>query len=151
MKATGHGLKHFFGARESRHDLKTMGKQVKQSGTKLRKAEVMAAMGMYAIYKGSPIGLAKNLYGSIREGAVRYGDLKKHQVDLDDFLAQTGMSDEGKRAVASMVQRGGSDAEVAHLSPRDLAEFKQLRTDMYAAAGQHININADDFRLFAED
>lgn len=145
MKATGYGLKHFFGARDSRKDFKTMGRQFSQAGTKLRKAEVMAAMGMYAVYKGSPIGLAKNIHDSIKQGRWKYGDMQNHQANLDEVLDGTRMSEQGKRAVAELVRRGGSEDEAANLSPADLAEFAQFRTDMYIAAGHHINVTPNDF------
>lgn len=139
LKATGHGLKHFFGARDSRDDYKAMGRKFKQSGTTLGKAEVLATMGMYAVYKGSPIGLARNIRDSIKVGKWRHGDIKRHQANVEEVLAATNMSDEGKRAVASLVQHGGSADAVANLSPGDAAAFKQLETDLHIAAGNCIN------------
>jgi hypothetical protein len=40
---------------------------------KLEKTQVLAVMGMYSIYKGSPIGLAKNVCDSIKVGRWKYG------------------------------------------------------------------------------
>lgn len=57
MKATGVGLKYFFGARDSISTLKERGRQFSAAKTKLKKSEILAIMGMYAIKKGSPIGL----------------------------------------------------------------------------------------------
>ena len=139
LKATGHGLKHFFGARDSRDDYKAMGKRFNKSDTKLGKAEVLATMGMYAVYKGSPIGLARNIHDSVKVGKWKHGDMKHHQANVEEALATTQMSDEGKRAVADLVRRGGSADAVANLSPNDMAEFKQLETDLHIAAGNCIN------------
>lgn len=138
LKATGHGLKHFFGARDSRDDYKAMGRKFKKSN-KLGKAEVLATMGMYAVYKGSPIGLAKNIRDSIKVGKWRHGDMKRHQGNVDEMLATTQMSDEGKRAVANLVNRGGSGDAMINLSATDVAEFKRLETDLNIAAGNCIN------------
>ncbi len=138
LKATGYGLKHFFGARDSRDDYKAMGRKFKQSGTTLSKAEVLATMGMYAVYKGSPIGLARNIRDSIKVGRWKHGDMKRHQANVDEVLAATNMSDEGKRAVAGLVLGGSADA-VANLSPGDAAAFKQLETDLHIVAGNCIN------------
>jgi hypothetical protein len=139
LKATGHGLKHFFGARESRDDYKALGRSFKRTNSKVRKAEVLATMGMYAVYKGSPIGLAKNIYDSIKVGTWKYGDIKKHQGNVDEVLAQTNMSDEGKRAIAKLMQSGGSGDEEANLSVADAAEFKRLENELHIAAGNCIN------------
>jgi hypothetical protein len=138
LKATGHGLKHFFGARESRDDYKTMGRAFKRAG-KVRKAEVLATMGMYAVYKGSPIGLAKNIHDSIKVGIWKHGDLRNHQNNVDEVLAQTSMSDEGKRTIARLVQAGGSADLEADLSVADAAEFKRLENELHIAAGNCIN------------
>lgn len=70
LKATGHGLKHFFGARESRGDYQGLGRSFRRSDSKVRKAEVLVTMGMYAVYKGSPIGLPKNI--CVRQGQAGY-------------------------------------------------------------------------------
>lgn len=138
LKASGHGLKHFFGARASRDDYKSLGRSFRKADTSLGKAEVLAVMGMYAVYKGSPIGLAKNIYDSIKVGKWKHDSLKRHQADVDEMLAGTRMSDEGRRAVADLVRRGGS-SEAVSLSAADAAEFKRLETDLHVAAGHCIN------------
>lgn len=138
LKATGHGLKHFC-ARDCRDDYKAMGRRFKKSGTKLGKAEVLATMGMYAVYKGSPIGLAKNIHDSIKVGQWKHGDIKQHQANVEEILATTQMPDEGKRAVADLVRRGGSGGWTVNPSANDMMEFKQLETDLHIAAGHCIN------------
>jgi hypothetical protein len=139
FKATGHGLKHFFGAKESRADLKAMGHQFGQAGTKLKKAEVLAAMGMYTIAKGSPMGLAKNIYDSIKVGKWKYGDMKRHGENVEEFLDNTHMSEDGKRAVARMMRNGGSTDAIADLSPADAAAFRQFETELHIEAGHCVN------------
>ena len=139
MKATGTGLKHFFGARESRSDAKALGRQFKAAGTTVGKAEVLATMGMYAVYKGSPIGLAKNIYDSIKVGKWKHGDLKKHQADVEEFLEHTHMSPEGKQAVKRMILQGGSSDGMTNLSPADAAAFHRVETELHIEAGHCIN------------
>src|SRR5690606_28269858 len=102
MKATGHGLKHFFGARDSVADYKKMGQAV-SDGNKVTKAKVMALMGMYTGYKGSPSGLGRNSGDSIKVGRWKYADVKRHQGNVEELLAGTNMSDEGKRAVTALM------------------------------------------------
>jgi hypothetical protein len=139
LKATGHGLKHFFGARESRDDYKALGRSFKRTNSKVRKAEVLATMGMYAVYKGSPIGLAKNIYDSIKVGKWKYGDMKRHGENVEEFLDNTHMSEDGKRAVARMMRNGGSTDAIADLSPADAAAFRQFETELHIEAGHCVN------------
>lgn len=138
LKATGVGLKHFFGARQSRDTLKQMGGQL-GGASALKKAEILATMGMYTVYKGSPIGLAKNIHDSIQVGKWKYGDMRGHQQNVDDFLANVQMSDEGKRQVAEIVRNGGSSGGAVNLSPADAAAFRQFETDLNIEAGNCIN------------
>jgi len=137
MKATGHGLKHFFGARDSVADYKKMGQAVRD-GNKVTKAKVMALMGMYTVYKGSPIGLGRNIRDSIKVGRWKYADVKRHQGNVEELLAGTNMSDEGKRAVTALMMHGSDDA-VAGLSPADAGVLKNLETDLHIAAGHCVN------------
>ncbi|MBN8737576.1 MAG: hypothetical protein J0H27_15085 [Xanthomonadales bacterium] len=139
LKATGHGLKHFFGARDSRDSLKQLGGQFGRASTKVEKAEILAMMGMYTVYKGSPIGFAKNIYDSIKVGQWKYGDLRSHQQNVDEFLDNIQMSDEGKRTVAKIVCSGSSSSAVAGLSPTDAAAFRQFEADLHIAAGNCVN------------
>lgn len=139
-KAVGHGLKHFFGARASVSRVKDMKRQFKASNDGVKKAQIIALMGMYAIYKGSPIGLGKNIADSIKVAKWNYSDMKRHQDNVGDFLAATNMSEEGKRVVANLVLQGGSnDDAVAKLTPADVAEFLQFETELNIEAGNCIN------------
>lgn len=137
MKATGHGLKHFFGARDSVADYKQLGGQFK-AGNKVKKARVLAMMGMYTVYKGSPIGLAKNIADSVKTGKWKYGNLKQHQQDVEELLNGTNMSNAGKQAVAALMMHGSDDA-VAGLSPADAGILHNLEMDLHIAAGHCIN------------
>jgi len=140
MKATGVGLKHFFGARDSISTLKERGRQFSAAKTKLKKSEILALMGMYAIYKGSPIGLAKNISDSIKVGRWKHSDLKQQQRDVDTFLANAGMSAQGTEAVSQLIRNGSFDGETyAQLSPQDAAILHGLETDLDIAAGHCIN------------
>lgn len=139
LKATGAGLKHFFGARQTRDTLKDMGGQFGQAGTKLKKAEILAVMGMYTVYKGTPMAFAKNIYDSVKVGKWKYGDVHNHEQNLDEALDNTGMSDQGKSAVRKMVRNGGSSSAAVSLSPADAAAFHAFETDLHIAAGNCIN------------
>lgn len=140
MKATGAGLKHFFGARASRDRLKQMGGHFKSAGSRVDKSRILALMGMYAVYKGSPIALGKNIYDSIKVGKWKHGDLRKHQSDVDSFLAGTQMSDEGKKAVAKLVLNGASRSDTcAQLSPADVALLDAMENDLNIEAGNCVN------------
>lgn len=140
MKATGAGLKHFFGARESISQQKNLGRQFKAADTKVKKSKILAVMGMYAVYKGSPIGLAKNISDSVNVGKWKYSDLKEQQRDVDALLANAGMSAQGSEAVSRLVRNGASDGEVyAHLSPQDAAIFDGLENDLRIEAGHCVN------------
>lgn len=76
-KATGAGLRHFFGARESISQQKSLGRQFKAADSRVSKTKILAVMGMYAVYKGSPIGLGKNIADSIKVGRWKHSDLKR--------------------------------------------------------------------------
>ena len=89
-KATGAGPRHFFGARESISQQKNLGRQFKAADTRVSKTKILAVMGMYAVYKGSPIGLGKNIADSIKVGRWKHSDLKRQQEEVDAFLAGTG-------------------------------------------------------------
>lgn len=139
-KATGAGLKHFFGARETISQEKNLGRQFKKAGNVVSKAKILTVMGMYGIYKGSPIGLAKNVHDSIVVGKWRYSDLKDQQRNVDAFLADTGMSKEGAEAISRMVRNGASDGEMyANLSSHDAAILHGIETDLHIEAGHCIN------------
>jgi hypothetical protein len=140
MKATGVGLKHFFGARESISQQKHLGRQFSAADTKVKKSKILAVMGMYAIYKGSPIGLAMNISDSIKVGRWKYSDLKQQQRDVDTFLANAGMSAQGAEAVSRLIRNGSFDGEsYAPLSAQDAAILDGLETDLYTAAGHCVN------------
>ncbi len=140
MKATGAGLKHFFGARASRDRLKQMGGHFKSADSRVDKSRVLALMGMYAVYKGSPIALGKNIHDSIQVGRWKHGDLKRHQAGVDSFLATTQMSDEGKKAVAKLVLNGASRNDTyAQLSPADAALLDAMENDLNIEAGNCVN------------
>ena len=142
MKATGAGLKHFFGARESVSQQKNLGRQFKAADTKVKKSRILAVMGMYAVYKGSPIGLAKNISDSIKVGKWKHSDLTAQQRDVDGFLASAGMSAQGAEAVSRLVRNGASDGEMyAHLSAQDAAILDGLETDLHIEAGHCINFS----------
>lgn len=136
MKATGHGLKHFFGARDSVADYKQMGGAFK-AGNKVKKARVLAMMGMYTVYKGSPIGLGKNIADSIKVGKWKYSHVSGYQNDVEELLDGTNMSDEGKRAVKALIMHGSDDA-VAGLSPADAGILHDLETQLHMEAGQTV-------------
>jgi hypothetical protein len=139
-KATGAGLKHFFGARDSISQEKNLGRQFMAANTKVKKSKILAVMGMYAIYKGSPIGLAKNISDSVKVGKWRYSDLKQQQQDVDAFLANAGMSAQGAEAVSRLVRNGSSNDEMyANLSPNDAAILAGLENDLHIEAGHCIN------------
>jgi hypothetical protein len=141
-KATGAGLKHFFGARETVSQQKHLGRQFKQAGNVVSKAKILAVMGMYGVYKGSPIGLAKNVHDSIVVGKWRYNDLKDQQRNVDAFLAETGMSPEGAEVLSRMVRNGASDGDMyANLSSQDAAIFHGIETDLHIEAGHCINFS----------
>ncbi|MHB8309573.1 MAG: hypothetical protein ACYDCY_04005 [Metallibacterium sp.] len=140
MKATGAGLKHFFGARESISQQKNLGRQLSAAGTKVKKSKILAVMGMYAIYKGSPIGLAKNISDSIKVGRWKHSDLKQQQRDVDTFLANAGMSAQGAEAVSRLIRNGAFDGEMyTQLSPQDAAILDGLENDLRIEAGHCIN------------
>jgi hypothetical protein len=139
LKATGHGLKHFFGFGQSRATLKHLGGRFGRASTAVKKAEILAVMGMYTVYKGSPIGFAKNVYDSIKVGKWKYGDLRHHQQNVDEFLDNIPMSDDGKRKVAEIVNSGSSSGAGASLSPADAAAFRQFETDLNITAGNCVN------------
>lgn len=63
-------------------------------------------MGLYALYKGSPIGLGKNIADSIKVGRWKHNDLKRQQEQVDAFLASTGMSPQGVDAVSRLIRQG---------------------------------------------
>lgn len=140
MKATGAGLKHFFGARASKDRLKQMGGHFKSAGSKVEKAQILALMGMYTVYKGSPIALGKNIHDSIKVGKWKHGDLRRQQADVDSFLASTQMSEAGKKAVAKLVLNGASRNDTyAQLSARDMALLDAMETDLHIEAGNCVN------------
>lgn len=142
MKATGAGLKHFFGARESISQQKNLGRQFKVADTKVKKSKILAVMGMYAIYKGSPIGLAKNISDSVKVGKWRHSDLVQQQQNVDAFLANAGMSAQGAEAVSRLVRNGAADGEMyANLSAQDAAILDGLENDLHIEAGHCINFS----------
>lgn len=139
MKAT---VKHFFGARESVSQQKNLGRRFKAADTKVKTSRILAVMGMHAIYKGSPIGLAKNISDSVKVGKWEHSDLKQQQRDVDAFLATAGMSAQGAEAVSRLVRNGASDGEMyAHLSAQDAAILDGLETDLHIEAGHCINFS----------
>lgn len=139
MKAT---VKHFFGARESVSQQKNLGRRFKAADTKVKTSRILAVMGMYAIYKGSPIGLAKNISDSVKVGKWEHSDLKQQQRDVDAFLATAGMWAQGAEAVSRLVRNGASDGEMyAHLSAQDAAIPDGLETDLHIEAGHCINFS----------
>jgi hypothetical protein len=155
MKATGYGLKHFFGARETKNQLEAFAEDYKQINrdeksfarvipgykprkNRVRKAKVLALAGMYLVYKGSPIALGKNIKDSIKMGKWKYADIKKHEADLRELLATTNMSEAGQRQVISLLATGTVDAS-ADLSPADAAILQQLENELHIAAGHCIN------------
>jgi hypothetical protein len=139
-KATGAGLKHFFGARETISQEKDLGRQFKATGNVVSKAKILAVMGMYGVYKGSPIGLAKNVRDSITVGKWRYSDLKEQQRNVDAFLAETGMSKDGAETISRMVRNGASSGDMyANLSSHDASLLRDLETDLHIEAGHCIN------------
>jgi hypothetical protein len=141
-KATGAGLKHFFGARESISQEKNLGRQFKQAGNVVSKAKILAVMGMYGVYKGSPIGLAKNVRDSVVVGKWRYNDLKDQQRNVDAFLAETGISQEGAETISRMVRNGASDGDMyATLSSHDAGILRGIETDLHIEAGHCINFS----------
>jgi hypothetical protein len=141
-KATGTGLRHFFGARTTLAQVKDLNKRRKDADNIVTKAKILSVMGLYGLYKGSPIGLAMNVRDSITVGKWRYSDLKDQQQDVDAFLAATGMSDEGVKTVSRLVRNGASDGEMyAHLSAQDAAVLNGLETDLHIEAGHCINFS----------
>lgn len=141
-KATGAGLRHFFGARDTLAQEKNLNQQRKQADNVVSKAKILTVMGLYGLYKGSPIGLATNIRDSIMVGKWRYSDLKDQERNVDDFLAATGMSADGAKAVSRLVRNGASDGEVyAHLSAQDAAIFHNIETDLHIEAGHCINFS----------
>lgn len=108
----------------------------------MKKTRILAVMGMYAVYRGSPIGLAKNISDSVKVGEWKHSDLKAQQRDVDAFLAGAGMSAQGAEAVSRLVRNGASDGEMyAHLSPQDAAILDGLETDLHIEAGHCINFS----------
>ena len=94
----------------------------------------------YVIYKGSPIGLAKNISDSIKVGRWKHSDLKQQQRDVDTFLANAGMSAQGAEAVARLIRNGAFDGEMyTQLSPQDAAILDGLENDLHIEAGHCIN------------
>ena len=139
-KATGAGLRHFFGARESISQQKNLGRQFKAADTRVSKTKILAVMGMYAVYKGSPIGLGKNIADSIKVGRWKHSDLKRQQEEVDAFLAGTGMSPQGVAAVSRLVRQGASGDDVyANLSPNDAQILAGIETDLHVEAGHCVN------------
>lgn len=141
-KATGAGLRHFFGARDTLAQERDLNQKRKQADNVVSKAKILSVMGLYGLYKGSPIGLAMNIRDSITVGRWRYSDLKKQEQDVDDFLAATGMSPDGAKAVSRLVRNGASDGEVyANLSSSDAAILRNIETDLHVEAGHCINFS----------
>lgn len=141
-KATGAGLRHFFGARHTLAQEKNLNEQRKQADNRVSKAKILAVMGLYGLYKGSPIGLAMNVRDSITVGKWRYSDLKKQEHDVDGFLAATGMSSDGAKTVSRLVRNGASDGEVyATLSANDAAILRNIEMDLHIEAGHCINFS----------
>ena len=141
-KATGAGLRHFFGARDTLAQERNLNRQRKQADNVVSKAKILTVMGLYGLYKGSPIGLAMNIRDSIIVGKWRYSDLKSQQQNVDDFLAATGMSPDGAKAVSSMVRNGASNGDVyASLSSSDAAILRDIEADLHIEAGHCINFS----------
>ena len=139
-KATGAGLKHFFGARESLSQQKSLGRQFKAADTRIKKSKILAVMGMYAIYKGSPIGLGKNIADSVKVGKWKHSDLKRQQEGVDEFLASTGMSPPGAEAVSRLIRNGASGDDVyANLSQNDALILAGIESDLHVEAGHCVN------------
>lgn len=139
-KATGAGLRHFFGARESIGQQKNLARQFKAADTRVSKTKILAVMGMYAVYKGSPIGLGKNIADSIKVGRWKHSDLKRQQEEVDALLAGTGMSPQGIAAVSRLVRQGASGDEVyANLSPNDAQILAGIENDLHVQAGHCVN------------
>ena len=139
-KVTGAGLRHLFGARESISQQKNPGHQFKTADTRIKKSKILAVMGMYAIYKGSPIELAKNISDSIKVGRWKHSDLKQQQRDVDTFLANAGMSAQGTEAVSRLIRNGAFDGEMhTQLSPQGAAILDGLENDLRIEAGHCVN------------
>ena len=139
-KATGAGLRHFFGARESISQQKNLGRQFKAADSRVSKTKILAVMGLYALYKGSPIGLGKNIADSIKVGRWKHSDLKRQQEQVDAFLASTGMSPQGVDAVSRLLRQGAQGDEVyANLSPNDAQILAGIENDLHVEAGHCVN------------
>ncbi|MFA6232471.1 MAG: hypothetical protein WC617_20230 [Rhodanobacter sp.] len=117
-----------------------MGGHFKSADSRVDKSRILAPMGMYAVYKGSPIALGKNIYDNIKVGRWKHGDLRKHQFDVDSFLAGTRMSDEEKKAVAKlMLNRASRSDTCAQFSPVDVVLLDAMENDLNIEVGNCVN------------
>lgn len=140
LKATGTGIKHFFGARRSVEDYKALGQTFQNATSRTKKAKVVAAIGLYTVVKGSPVGLARNIKESIHVGRFRYGQLKRHQHDAEAFLQQSGLSAQGVETVMRALDNVAAPGDVAFdLSPQDAQIVDQIYTDAMIQIGKCIN------------
>lgn len=146
-KSTGVGLKHFVGFRASRVKMRTYLAKLQRSDGAVTKAKVVGLMGLYAIYKGSPVGLAINIMDSAEYGVKDY----KHrnavhmatdniEDDLEDLLVNTGMSADAAKRTMKLVRNGSYvDKDVAYMGPEDRAAFTRLIAELSNENGGTVN------------
>jgi hypothetical protein len=133
-KAVGHGIKHFFWSRTGRDVLKQLHAQLKTSGKVLTKAEILALMGLYLLYKQTPISVGADIVDGIKTGTWRYGHLKKLEQEADEFLDNTSLSDDAKSKIRKLLKKG-KYADSEQFAAADIDEVHAVFNDVCVEAG----------------